>query len=254
MRRFRPNLGLHRREIGVKRTAMSDPLPKELQRFRPKEFVYFGTKRLYRFFGKPPKAYFTDLKKDGKPVIFLHAPKVAGTSLRAMLHTDGMTHSMPRHVLRPSFWHNSFSIASVRHPFDRFVSGYTYFVAGDFKGVLYRAHGDALSRMDPFTFLTFIQQYPEKLGLQSNWACYPSVQKPRADVILRIEDSATWMEQLTDAGLDLKGRTLERRNVSRKGGKNYASLLGLTEPEVADLRERVYAVFQSDYSDFDYDP
>lgn len=234
-------------------TRMNVDLPKILHRNKTKELTYFATKRLFRLVGKPPKAYVTDLVNEGKPVIFLHAPKVAGTSLRAMLRTGGHSHSMPRHVLRERFWLNSFSITSVRHPFDRFVSAYTYFVKSDFRGVLYRAHGAALTQLDPFTFQKFILQYPEKLGHQSNWACYPSPQKPRADVVLRLEESETWMDQLAASGLDLKGRQLEHRNVSRESGKNYEQLLDLTASDVQRLRETVYSAYKSDYIDFDYE-
>ena len=58
---------------------MSTNLPKELRRNTVKKTVYFASKRLFRLAGKPPEAMRTDLTCGGKPVLFLHAPKSAGT-------------------------------------------------------------------------------------------------------------------------------------------------------------------------------
>lgn len=232
---------------------MSDHLAPALRRNRLKRAVYFSTKGLFWLAGRPPTAMRTDLTCDGRPVLFLRAPKSAGTSLRGLLHTTGMTHAMPRHVLGERLWREAFSIAAVRHPFDRFVSAYRYHVRGPYKGALYRAHGAALKQLDPFGYLAFIRQYPEKLGHQSNWTCYTSARKPRADIVLRTEHSDDWIDQLTAAGLDLTGRRLERRNASRPAETDYAAVLGLSEPEVDRLRDAVHAAYACDYTEFTYD-
>ena len=216
--------------------------------------VYFSSKRLYRLLGKTPSAMVTSLALEGRPVLFSHAPKAGGSSLRQLLGTRGMTHSMPELVLSPSTWHRAFIIAPVRHPFDRFVSGYSYHVRSAYAGTLYRTHGKALKALDPFQYLTFISQYPEKLGPMANWTDYPSTTKPRADLVLRIEDSSRWVEQLTNAGLNLAGRELGHLNATRPAGATPESVLDLEDSAVERLRQMVYRAYAKDYEDFGYQP
>lgn len=216
--------------------------------------IYFASKRLYRLLGKIPSAMVTEFSLQGRPVLLSHAPKAGGTSLRGLLGTKGMTHSMPELVLSRAIWERAFVIAPVRHPFDRFVSGYSYHVLGKYAGTLYRTHGKALKALNPFDYLAFISQYPEKLGPLSNWTDYPSTSKPKADLILRVEDSAHWVAQLSEAGLDLSGRELGRLNASRPAGAAMENVLGLDAPAFTRLRQMVHRAYAQDYQDFGYEP
>lgn len=196
----------------------------------------------------------TDLRLNGRRVLLSHTPKAGGTSLRRLLGTKGMTHSMPEMVLTEQMWHDSVVIVPVRHPFDRFVSGYCYHVLGQYKGTLYRRHGSALKQLDVFTYLSFITQYPEKLGPLANWTDYPSATKPRADIVLRVEDSHGWVDQLTAAGLNLGSRQITRSNPSRPDGVTTDQVLGLAAKDFRQLRALVHAAYRQDYVDFGYDP
>lgn len=215
--------------------------------------LYFASKGFFRLRGSPPRQMLSDLTLDGRPVILSHAPKAGGTSLRHLLGTRGMTHSMPALVLTERYWQRAFVIASVRHPFDRFVSGYAYHILGPYRGTLFRTHGVGLKALDPFEYLAFISQYPEKLGPLMNWTHYPSRAKPRADVILHIEQSASWFDQLRGAGLDLAGRSLERRNASRATGESKGALLALPDDELERLHRLVRDAYARDYEEFGYE-
>lgn len=227
-------------------------LPRQLRRSQLKMYAYFATKRLFKFRGHPPKAMVTSLRLGDRPVLFSHAPKAAGTSLRRLLGTSGVTRAFPEHVLSEAEWNRAFVIAAVRHPFDRFLSGYAYHVKSNYRGALFKAHGEALKSLNQFEYIEFILQYPEKLGLMSQWVCFPSKLKPEADLVLRVEESSGWVEQIEAAGIDLKGRSLERLNATgpAKGGSD--KLAGLSKEDVERLRTMVFDAFRPDYDRFGY--
>lgn len=224
------------------------------KRSRVKKALYFGSKHLLGLTGHIPSPWKTGHEVDGKPVLLIHNPKAAGSSLKALVGARGTTHSMPRLILSERAWRAHFIILSVRHPFDRFLSGYSFFVGGKHTGTLWRAHGAALRQMDPFAFLEFIKQYPEKLGPQVNWGLYPSAAKPRADLILKVEESANWPEQLRQAGLTVSGAEVPQLNNSRPAGHLADGVLGLAPEETQRLKTRVETYFAADYESFGYRP
>lgn len=215
--------------------------------------IYFLSKRLYPLTGTLPGPATTPYTVAGRKVLFFHAPKSAGTSLRALLGGRGGTHAMPRHVLTRRAWRKYFVVSAVREPFERFVSGYSYYVRGDYTGVMYRLHGDALKSLDPFEFLEFVGQYPEKLGAQVLWATYPDAEKPRADLVLRVEESAAWPDQLRRAGVAVPHLDAPRRNASRNGDEELRDVLGLDDAGILRLREKVTERYAEDYEAFGYD-
>ncbi len=216
--------------------------------------LYFSSKSLYKITGHIPPPWETPHKINGKPVYFVHVPKSAGSSLKMMLgcKSGKTTHAMPRLVMRKQTWHHSFIITAVRHPFDRFLSSYSYVIKNAGSGVLNRMYGPALQQLDPFEYLDFIQQFPEKLGLQIYWTQYPSVKKPAADLILRVEESAKWIEQLNSTGITAVPDKIERRNASRNGKERIEETLSLDAPQVAQLETQVQKVFARDYAAFGY--
>lgn len=215
--------------------------------------IYFASKTLYKITGICPPPWKTPHIIDGKPVLFVHIPKSAGSSLKVMLGCaiGKTTHTMPRLAMRKSDWLNSFIITSVRHPFDRFISSYNYIVKKQGSGVLNRMYGEELAKMDPMQYLAFIEQFPEKLGLQTQWTQYPSKSKPTADLILRVEQSALWQEQLQAIGLSGE-LTVVHKNASRDAHNRSEDSLGLTLADFNLLKRDVEKVFASDYKAFSY--
>ena len=230
------------------------PLRENLKRSVAQRKIYFASKSLYRITGHLPAPWKTSHTVDGKPVLFVHTPKSAGSSLKTLLgcRIGKTTHAMPRLVMRQSDWHNSFVITSVRHPFDRFVSSFSFVVKRKGSRTLHRVYGDELSKLDPFEYLEFIQQFPEKLGLQTQWIQYPSKTKPTADLILRVEESSGWRDQLLLAGISNLPEKSEHRNGSRKKDSTLESVLGICQSDIEMLETKVKTVFSDDYAAFNY--
>ncbi len=227
---------------------------KTLERSILQRKIYFASKSLYKLTGKLPAPWTTPHTVDGKPVYFIHIPKTAGSSLKLLLgcKIGKTTHAMPRLVMRKRQWHDSFVITAVRQPFDRFVSSYGYIVKQQGSGVLSRMYGEKLTQLDPFEYLDFIQQFPEKLGFQTQWTHYPSRRKPTADLILRVEESDRWRDQLMAAGITDLPKKVERRNASRQAGEGLEDVLGLSGPDLTALEQRVKEVFAVDYEALGY--
>lgn len=213
---------------------------------------YFASKRIYKLFNKIPKKQISPHKLDGRTVIILHNPKAAGSTLKHLLGVKGTTHMMPRHGIRQKTWRNVYSVVAVRHPFDRFVSGYSYHVLKGAKTSMATEYGPSLFELSPFEYLGLAEHYPEALGHQTNWTHYPDIEKPYADLILKTEDSATWVETLSKTGLPVVSEIVWR-NPSRDAETTVAETLGLDDEELRDLEERVYDYYRRDYEAFGYD-
>lgn len=213
--------------------------------------IYFGAKRIYALTGTVPPKNRTELRVDGRPVVVIHNPKAAGSTLKAMLGVRGTTHTMPRLAYSRRMWRGTFSVVAVRHPFDRFVSGYTFMVR-DGRGIMRRHPRDEVAAMTPLDFLDFIRDYPEKLGPQVNWACHPDPDKPMADLVLRVEESGDWHRRLAAAGIPARPLP-ERRNTSRAEGEDYARSLCLDSAALDRLEALVFAEYGVDYATFGYE-
>ena len=229
-------------------------MDKALKRSILQRKIYFASKSLYKMTGILPAPWATPHSVDDKPVYFIHIPKSAGSSLKTLLgcKLGKTTHAMPRLVMRKRQWHDSFVITAVRQPFERFVSSYSFVVKQKNGRVLHRMYGAMLDTLDPFEYLEFIQQFPEKLGFQTQWTHYPSRRKPKADLILRVEESDHWRDQLLAAGITDLPQTVERRNASRQAGEGPEDVLGLEGPDLTALECRVKEVFAVDYEAFGY--
>lgn len=215
--------------------------------------AYVASKVIYRLSGRLPGGYRTPYRVAGRPVILIHNPKAAGSSLRALLGTSGMTHAMPRHVMSAARWDRYFAVAAIRHPFDRFASGYAYHVLSDYRGALYKAHGAALKTLTPVEYLTFVAQHPENLGAQTLWTDHPRATHPRADLVLRFEEIETWPTRLRAAGVDV-GERMPSRNAGPHSGQRPGARLGLSPDALAALRGAVHDAYRRDYETFGYDP
>jgi len=132
--------------------------------------VYFASKSLYKLTGHLPPPWETPHSVDGKPVYFVHIPKAAGSSLKTLLgcRIGKTTHAMPRLVMRKRQWHDSFLIASVRQPFDRFVSSYGYMVKQQGSGVLNRMYGKNWRGWTRLNIWNLFSNSPKSWGSRRN--------------------------------------------------------------------------------------
>lgn len=215
--------------------------------------LYRLSKRWWRLTGRLPEAVRTPLVAEGRPVFMIHNPKCAGSSLKGLLgvRATRTTHSWPRDLFRPALWEEGVFVVAVRHPFERFLSSWRYHCRSGYAGKLVRRHGD-LSRLSPQDYFDFIAQYPENCGPQVHWVDYPSARKPEADVVLRVEDSASWPEQLRARGIMPVMNLAPRLNTSPRGEGAGPAEMGLREDALDRLRARVEARYRDDYLRFGY--
>ena len=225
------------------------PFPRRNPLFKA---AYFGSKRLYALSGKIPPKNQTEFVVDGKPVVLIHNPKAAGTSLKAMLGMRAVTtHNMPRMAFSRRMWLDTFSVVAVRHPFDRFVSEYTFMVRAR-RGIMRHYPEDVVAQLDPFKFINVMRDFPEKLGPQSNWACYPDPVKPFADLVLKIEESDGWRDTLDQVGIKVCDGS-KRLNSTRDNSESFAESLGIHRCQLERLEEAVYVEYRDDYATFGYE-
>jgi Sulfotransferase family len=199
-----------------------------------------------RAYGRPGRGMLTDLRQDGRPVIYLHNPKTGGTSLGTFLGVARRSHAFPVDRLSPRHWLGSFAIVAVRDPFDRFLSGYFDHVRKPQTNALTRMYGPRIKAIDPFDYLDVLLANPKFGGSQLNWTDYPLSAKPRADLVLRYEDIAIWPERLAAAGLDLGARVLPYRNRGPRPETDILQALGLTQDDFARLEQVVRHAFRAD--------
>lgn len=207
---------------------------------------------LAKAYGRPTSAMLTDLVKDGMPVIFLHNPKTAGKSLRKFFEVKRHSHSIAADRLSEQSWLSTFSVAAVREPFERFLSGYYDRIMKQNDNALTRLYGPEIKNSTPFDYLDIIKETKIFGGIQTRWTDYPSVKKPRADLILRYEEIGLWKDQMVAAGLDVADRPFPHLNRSKRAESDHLATLKMTAAEFARLEEAVHDHFAGDYEAFGY--
>lgn len=208
---------------------------------------------LARLVGRPSAGMRTDVTVAGRQVLFIHNPKTGGKSLREVLGVRSLSHAFPSDRLSERNWLAHYTVTAVRHPFDRFLSGYFDHVLKPNENALVRRYGRAFKTISAFQYLDILLEHPKFGGSQLNWAQYPSRVKPNADLILRYEEIANWPAQLVAAGIEIGDRRMQHRNASRRAGADLREALRLTEPQIDMLRARVRAAFAADYNALNYD-
>lgn len=183
--------------------------------------------------------------RDGRPVLFVHNPKCAGSSLRALLGS-APTHAAPRDVPK-RIWEESFSVVAVRDPVDRFVSGYLMVTRSQYDGVHLKELGGLGRNASPLQFLSM----NTLLRPQFHFLVHPSRRKPLPDLILRFEMIEQW-EALLSEHLDLPTSVLphENRGVARE--RPQLDDICSTEAEVEQLRAALRERYALDFAMLGY--
>jgi len=196
----------------------------------------------------------TDVTAGGKPVLFSHNPRTGGRSLEAFLNVKRLSHGYPVEKLTEQQWLDHFIVSSVRHPIDRFFSGYFGLTRKGETNSLIKQFGWGVTDLNALEFFELTEDFPRHNGVQTQWTDFPSAEKPRADLVLRLEEVDQWVPQMLDAGLSVEGRVLPHKGKTDKSGTmRDLSKLGLTEPEYLLLCEKIEARHASDYDTFGYE-
>lgn len=194
----------------------------------------------------------TDVTRDGVPVIFIHNPRAGGRSLEKLFNVQHLSHAFPKEKLTEKLWLSHFVVTSVRHPLDRFFSGYFGNVRSDWSGSLVRKYGPGIKELRPIEFLAVIQREPRNTGPQVQWTDFPSKRKPRADLVLKLEEVGDWENRIRAAGVEIGERDLPHIGKSANSAGRQADLLNMPPSEYAEVREAVETYYAEDYDAFGY--
>lgn len=122
-----------------------------------------------------------------KKIIFVHNPKVAGTSLRKLLGLKGdISHFTPGLLAPKKLWEEYFVIVAVREPIERLISSYNYHTSDRYSGFYLRKHPD----IKLWTFKKYFEVFrKEPYGIipQVNYLRHPLSAK-RPDFMIRFEN------------------------------------------------------------------
>lgn len=121
-----------------------------------------------------------------RKLVFMHIPKTAGTSIKAIVlpQQRGTTHKISNKLVSQKIWDNYTTFCVVRNPFDKFISSYFYHTSKEYTGVLFRKNKNLHNlNLDEY----FSQVYQKKMKAQINYITHPKSKKP-IDYILRFEN------------------------------------------------------------------
>ncbi len=122
-----------------------------------------------------------------KKIIFVHNPKVAGTSLRKLLGLKGdISHFTPGLLASKKLWEEYFVIVAVREPVERLISSYNYHTSDRYDGFYLKKHPDIKSWTIKKYFDVFSKE-PYGIIPQVNYLAHPlSAKSP--DFVIRFEN------------------------------------------------------------------
>ena len=161
----------------------------------------------------------------------------------------------PVEVLAEKHWLEHFIVTSVRHPIDRFFSGYYGNVREPERRALEARYGPAFKSLTPKEYFEVIQQHPRHVGLQTQWTDFPCLEKPpRADLVLRLEDVGQWVDIMRGAGVELSMQSMPHEGKTKNKPKRDLEDLGLTQADYDALCDRIETIYAADYKAFGYQP
>lgn len=205
------------------------------------------------------------------PLIFLHIPKCAGTSLCNMLQIpkDNRGHgnySELKHRINPEIWNSHKKFTVVRNPFDRIVSTYAYRKQKKYDCQFFKKdmYGNPLE--DDYTFEDWFWNLDVHLHfgmhatVHSKNLHWPSNMTSSYDLILDNNneisiDYIARFENLNDDlkiifdDLNLKLPEMSKQNKSKH--KHYSEYFKCKTGE--SIKEMIYDIFKKDFDAFGYE-
>lgn len=141
-----------------------------------------------------------------RKIIFLHNPKVGGTSLRQILKLPkkGVYHHYtPTFLVSKGLWEKYFSIVAVRNPLDRFISAYFEIVNKEYTGYFRRKYPNVY-KLTPRQFFEMFKKELFMTMPQHRYARHFLSTKP-IDFVIRLESLNKDLEKLTKvSGLKIR--------------------------------------------------
>ena len=168
------------------------------------------------------------------------------------MNVKRLSHAFPVDRLSEKDWCENFVVTSVRHPLNRFFSGYFGFVMGPGKNSLVKLYGWGIKDLDALEYLRLIKKHPAHIGPQVQWSDFPSSQKPRADLVLSFENIGNWQDDMREAGIDFGDRKIQ--HIGKSGNKKTIGPedVRLGPKEFEQLKAEVFEYFQADFEAFGY--
>tara|TARA_Y100000782_G_C10188158_1_gene268164 strand:+ start:8261 stop:8866 length:606 start_codon:yes stop_codon:yes gene_type:complete len=197
--------------------------------------------------------YYTDMKKktyssidQKRKIVFVHNPKVAGTSIRKMLGMEGsITHLTPDLLVNKKTWEEYFVVVAVREPIERFISSYNYHTSDNYKGHYSEKYPDLSDWSIQRYFETFKNE-PFGIINQVNYLRHPLSEK-EPDFIIRFEKLAEDIQKLIALREDLDD---DFPFLNKSNKKMDLSIL----KEDKAFMKKLIAFYEEDYRELNYSP
>jgi hypothetical protein len=156
-----------------------------------------------------------------KPLLQIHIPKTAGTSLRhAVLPEPGDTRHVVAERIPRKRWDASFKFTFVRNPFDRAVSMYTYHTGRKYRGVLTNRYPNLASMsFDEYVETFLVHQESDLFRPQRDYLVHPESPMP-VDFVGRFESLADDFARLRPL-IGVEGELPHRLKSSRRPFCDY---------------------------------
>jgi|GEM_PF-1318876 len=178
-----------------------------------------------------------------RKIVFVHNPKVAGTSLRSLLGLKGeISHLTPGLLVPKKRWERYFVIVAVREPIERLISSFHYHTGERYNGYYLEEYPDIKTWSIEKYFNVFSKE-PYGIIPQVNYLNHPlSAKKP--DFIIRYETLGSDVDRLL-AKLNINNKNLPLLNES--GFKmNRSKFIS------KKLMSRLIDFYQEDYRELGY--
>ncbi len=176
-----------------------------------------------------------------KKLVFIHNPKVAGTSLKRVFGV-GSNHNYPSLLVSKHIWETYTTIVAVRHPIDRFISGFKYHTHESYTGELYRMF-PTIHSMDPHWYFEMVKK-DHYIVPQVCYTVHYFSNKP-VDFIIRYESLEDDVRYVCESvGIPFNG--LPHHNASK-------SKLNVEDLDLSLIR-KLNSFYKKDFEAFGYKP
>jgi hypothetical protein len=207
-------------------------------------FIYSLIRRIYKINQNGINPHIDHKRK----LIFIHNPKVAGTTLKAALKLpkNGVYHHYtPTFLVSKELWEKYFTIVAVREPVDRFISSYFEIVTKAYTGYFRKAYPE-IYKLTPREYFELFKNEPFITTPQYRYATHFLSTKP-IDFIIRFEHLNKDLKKLSKI-TGYKINNIPHLNKGRYSPKEKDIILK-DKKLIKDIKE----YYRSDYTIFGYD-